>query len=301
MNTIQETTNEVNQIINEELTVSDDVLKSAEQISQYILDNIVNQERIIFADGASKRNLNFKQSLFRGDINAHISVTNYNFRDNSFYNEYRKKYSIDTDCKSTFNKVGERVFVIIYVNYISIDNKPTAKFNEDLYHELNHIYQQYREGDRYADAEKYAKISSDIYSDNEIKSDIANLLYLCNSSEQDSFVSSVYDYVRHEYYKPNNNNVIDEIIKNSDAFKKICTLKELFNKIYNDKELYSDCVLRQHNFQRWDRFDKMVRNAIHRFEKKFAMCVKKCKKDFVLYEQNTWTSLHESRNKYDLL
>ena len=301
MNIIQETINDINHIINEELTVSDVVLKSADDISLYIQTNIVKQERSVFANGASKRLLNFQHPIFNDNINAHISVTNYNFRDNVFYNEYRKKYSIDTDCKSTFNKIGNRTFIAIFINYISINDKPTAKFNEDLYHELNHIYQQYCEDGRYADVEKYVRISSDIYSNDEIKCDVANLLYLCNTNEQDSFVSSVYDYVRHEYFKPNNVKIVDDIIKDTDAFNKICKLKELFKKIYSNKDAYSVCVLKQHNFQRWDRFDKMVRNAIHRFDKKLAMCIKKCKKDFVLYEQNTWSSLHESKNKYELM
>lgn len=292
---------EINNIINEELTVSDDVVKSTDEISDYINNNITKQERVIFADGASKCSLNFRHQLFDSDINAHICVTNYNFRDKQYYETYLKKYSLDIDSKSYFNRVGDRTIVIIYVNYVSIDNKPSAKFREDLYHELNHIYQQYREGYRYPDSEKYIKISTDIYANDIIKSDVANLLYLCNPSEQDSFVSSVYEYVRRYYLSADYLPLIDGKIKETDAFKKICELKRLYKKIQCDKEMYSACVLKQHEFERWDRFDKMVRNAIHRFEKKLAMCVKKCKKDFVLYEQHTWTSLNEWKYKYNLL
>lgn len=298
--TEKEAKNDINRLIVEELTVSEEVLSASKEVEEYILNNIQKQESDAFTNGGGKRKLSFSLNFFNDGIKAYFNVTNYNFINQSYYNSYRKKYNTNTTCTSSYNKSGRRVIVICWVTYISLDFKPLPKFYEDLHHELNHIYQQYKEGETYPDSDKYARISTDIYSENEVRRDVATLLYLCTPYEQDSFVSSAYSYVRHRSLTNIEGNTIDKYLKETEAFENICKLKELYNKIEHDRDKYSETILKQHGFERWDRFDKRVKNAIHRFEAKFAMCVKKCKKDFLLFEENTWIENRNNVNLYEL-
>lgn len=293
-----EVINDINRIILEELTVSNDVLSSEKLVKDYIINNIQSQEDNLFADGGATRNLSFSMKLFNDELNVHFNVINYNFKNESYYKQYLKKKDIDIDCTSVFRGFGSRFFAMCSISYISINFKPMPKFSEDVHHELNHIYQQFKDGDTYGNALKMSSINSDVFSDDERRRDVGNLLYFANEQEQDSFVSSVYSYVKHNFQLGIDRWNIDELIKETDAFKNICKLKELYKKINSDRKAYRDIILIDNGFKRWDRFDKRIKNAIDRFERKFSMVVKKCKKDFVIFESHTWCDMGSYRNLY---
>lgn len=293
---------EINLLIVEELTVNDDVLEETQKVEEYITKNIQLIAPIDFANGGGKREMSFSMNMFDNNIKVNFSVVNYNFRDKQYFNEYNKKYSIDMESKSVYNMIGNTPFCLCIINYISIGFKPLAKFHEDVYHELNHLFQQYKQGHTYSDSLKYAHIPTSIYSDNEIEHNSAEIIYLANHYEQDSFVSSVYNFVKNKFYtNVKNRQTIDDLLKETDAYNKIYRLKELFKLIQKNKEEYCNAILKQYGFKQWDRFDKYVRNSIHRFEKKFAMCVKKCKKDFLIYETHTWCEGTDYNFYYKLL
>jgi len=294
----EEIREEVNALILEELTVSDEVLESSENIEEYIFSNIYKQSGISFTDGGTERHFSFRLSVFNNTFEINFNVTNYNFRNESYYNVYIKKHNSNVQCGSSYQQIGNKTVAVMYLNFISINFKPLSKFYEDLHHELNHLYQQYKEQSTYNDSIKYSKISTDIFSNDSIRKDAANLLYLCNPKEQDSFASSVYPYVRHKYSLLNQ--TLDDILKETECYQNIYKIKELFSKIENNREKYQEVILKRHGFQRWDRFEKSVRNAIHRFEHKFAMCVKKCKNDFLIYENHTWFEPKFMKDLYKL-
>lgn len=301
MNNIeQEVIGDVNRIILEGLTVSDDVLSSEKLVKDYIVNNIQSQEDKLFAYGGATRNLSFSMKLFNSQLNVHFNITNYNFKNELYYKQYIKKNDIDTDCTSVLKNFRSNIFVMCSISYISINFKPMPKFSEDVHHELNRIYQQFKDGDTYGNALKMSSINSDVFSDDEKRRDVGNLLYYANEQEQDSFVSSVYSYIKHNYQLGIDRWNVDELIKETDAFKNICKLKNLYKKISSDRNAYRYIVLIDHGFKRWDRFDKRIKNAIDRFERKFSMVVKKCKKDFVIFESHTWCEIGNYRKLYFL-
>ena len=143
---------------------------------------------------------------------------------------------------------------------------------------LPHLLQQHKCGDTYSDKDSYALIATDIFSIDEIKHNVAEILYLCRYTEQDSFVSSVYSFVKNEFHIDWNYKNIDDCIKDTDAYRRIYRLKVLYKEIADNKDKYESLILVNKGFKTWNRF-----------EKKFAMVVKKCKADFVIHEQFTWT------------
>lgn len=291
---------EINKIIVEELTVSDEVLKCSELIERRIIDNIAKQPEKTMGDGYAIRQMSFSEVIF-GDLKVNFGVENHNFLNRSYYNEYKKRHDTNMTCTSVYRRLGKKPFVMVNVYYISVGFEPLPKFYEDLHHELNHIWQQHSEGSQYPDSEKYVHVSSDIFSDDEARKDAARILYHANPTEQDSFVSSIYAYVKHNFMdSPSYDKTIDELLKDTEAYRNICEFKELFTKIMGNKPAYRDVVLNKHKFKRWDRFEKRMRNALHRYEQKFAMCTKKCKKDFLVFESNTWCEAKDYNNYYKL-
>ena len=278
--------------------MSDEVLSSEKLVKNYIVNNIQSQEDSLFADGGATRNLSFSIKLFNDGLNVHFNVINYNFKNELYYKQYIKKNDINTDCTSVLKNFRDNIFAMCLISYVSINFRPMPKFSEDVHHELNHIYQQYKDGNTYGNALKMSAVNSDIFSEDEKKRDVGNLLYYANEQEQDSFVSSVYSYVKHNLQLGIDKWNVDELIKETDAFKNICKLKSLYKKISSNRNEYRDIILINHGFKRWDRFDKRIKNAIDRFERKFSMVVKKCKKDFVIFESHTWCEMGNYRNLY---
>lgn len=292
LNTIQEEViSDINRIILEELTVNDIVLQADEIVKEYILNNIQSRQETMFAKGGGLRKMSFSLKLFNDSLKVNFYVNNYNFKDEIFYKEYIKKKDIDTNCESVYNKIGSRIFCMCYINYVSINFKPLPKFAEDVHHEMNHLYQQFMDGKTYGNSLKMSGINTDLFSEDEKRKDVATVLYLANYQEQDSYVSSVYSYVKHNFHMGVDKWNVDGLLKETDAFQMVCKLKDLYKKIRSHRGVYRDILLVDYNFKRWDRFDKRIKNAIDRFEEKFAMVVKKCKKDFVVYESHSWCEM----------
>lgn len=297
----EELKNEINQLILEELTVNNDVLENSKIVEEHILKNIVEKTSSNFANGGGKRILDFSLKLFNNSIKVNFHVTNFNFKDEQYFKEYDKKYSLDTESSSIYNMIGKRAICLCFINYLSIGFKPLAKFYEDVYHEINHIFQQHMGKHTYSDSSKYANISTNIYSENEIERNSAEIVYLSTAYEQDSYVSSVYNFVKHKMHSSFDNiGRIDAILKESDAYYKIYRLKELFDIIHSNKSAYSNILLKVYGFERWDKFDKHIRNAIRRFEKKFAMVARKCKSDFLINETHTWCEGINNKTLYKI-
>lgn len=294
----EEVISDINRIILEELTVNDTVLQADDIVKDYISNNIQLQKDNIFADGGAIRKLLFSLKIFNNLLKVNFQVTNYNFKNETYYQEYIKKQEIDTNCESVYNKVGSREFAFCYINYISINFRPLPKFSEDVHHEMNHLYQQYSDGKTYGNSLKMASINTDLFSDKEKKKNAATLMYMANYQEQDSFVSSVYSYVKHNFYLTKDKWNIDNLLKETDAFQRLCQLKDLYKMISSNRAEYRDILLKDYGFKRWDRFDKRIKNAIDRFEHKFSMVVKKCKKDFVVYESHSWCEIGDYKKLF---
>lgn len=285
----RELRSEINEYITESLTVSDEVVDAAKKVETYIKETIKKVEPTSFADGGGKRELSFSLPLFDDSVKVHFIVTNFNFINKTYFQKFSKTHSVDVSCGSSYKNFKGNIFAYCNINYISLDFKPLAKFYEDVHHELNHLLQQHKCGNTYSDSEAYSLVATDIFSIDEIKHNVAEILYLCLPTEQDSFVSSVYSFVKNEFHIDWNYKDIDVCIKDTEAYRRIYRLKFLYNEIANNKGTYKDIILVDKDFKTWNRFEKYVNESLKRFEKKFAMVAKKCKADFVIYEQFTWT------------
>lgn len=294
----QELKNEINNCINENLTISNEVKQEVKFVEKYILDNIQKINASDFANGGGKRQLNFSLNLFNDKIKINFQVTNFNFKNDKYFDIYNKKYCTDLECSSVYNVIAGKPFCLCFIRYISIGFIPLPKFYEDVQHEINHLFQQHMEKKTYKDVRKYANISTNIYSDDDIQRNAAEIFYLSSYYEQDGFINGVYNFVKHKLYDKPERLLIDNTIKETDAYHKIYRLKELFQIIHTNQQTYSNVILKDYKMERWDRFDKRIRNAIHRFEKKFAMVIKKCKSDFLINETHTWTEIR--KNKFEL-
>lgn len=213
----------------------------------------------------------------------------HNFIKNTYFNLYNKNHIIDTDCSSVYLQSNGRPFVKINIRYISVNFIPFPKFYQDVPHKINHVFQQYKERHTYGDAIKYAQYAEDFrISNNQNIHNVAMLIYNLNPTEQDLFITSVYNYVKHEYAKYEL--AIDDILKNTEAYENILKCKELFNEIKNNKETYYDIVITRYNFKSWNIFIRRMKSLLQRYERKFSMVSTKCKRDFVLYETHTFFS-----------
>ena len=158
-------------------------------------------------------------------------------------------------------------------------------FYQDLQHEVNHIWEQYKDGQTYPNYEKMFKANSGFYSNNEIEKTVGRLIYYADRGEQDSFISSVYAYARQEYPKHMEN--LNTILKKTDAFNAICKMKQLFSIVLKNKDRYAHYIKSTYGFKTFDMFERRIRAAIKRFEKKFAMVSRKCTDDLIIWEPNT--------------
>lgn len=296
----REVREEINKYIMESLTVNDEVLEASKKVEGHILENIKKVKSIPFANGAGRRELSFSLPLFNDNISVAFNVTNFNFKNETYYNKYAKNHGVGVSSTSCYKRSRNMIFAMCNINYISFDFMPLGKFYEDLHYELNHILQQHKLGGTYSDSASYATITADIFSEDEVKHNVAEILYLCRYTEQDSFVSSVYSFVKNEFHIDWNYKNIDDCIKDTEAYKRIYRMKSIYYDIINNKEKYEKLILTERNFKTWNKFEKYVTKSLKRFEKKFAMVIKKCKSDFVFYDQTTWVEAN-NRNYWYLI
>lgn len=293
----------INRIIVESQTISEDVMISSKEIEKYILDNIQNAEVVKTYNGGTQRFLQFSINVFplnRENDNSNkpklglrpfITVNCHNFLNMAYFNQYNKKHTIDTQCDSVYisSGGGKRAHANININFISINFEPLPKFYQDAPHEVNHLFQQYMERDTYPDAMKYMNIANLLqFNTDENVHKVAHLLYITNTTEQDSFIASVYPYTKREFSKHETD--IDTILKQTDAYKKIIEANELFEEIKEKKEIFALIIKNNYDFKSWNIFLRRIKSLIERFERKFAMVTKKCKNDFILYETHTFYS-----------
>lgn len=285
MNIIEETKQELNQLIMESLTVNDDVMQNVKEIEDYINKNIATSEIIKTYNGGSQRLLSFSHTLFN-DLDCSINVECNNFKNEKYFKEYNKNNTINTECVSVFRQIRGRMLAIITIRYISINFKPLEKFYQDVPHEVNHIFQQYMDKQTYPDSEKYIKYASDFNFSNDNKiNKVSRLLYLLNKGEEDSTITSVYNFVKHKVENGDYN--IDKLFQETEAFQNIMSAKQLYDEIKTNKEDFNEIVTKRYNFKDCGVFLRRIKDAIKRYEKKFSMVCVKCKRDFVIFETHT--------------
>lgn len=179
-------------IVKEELSVSDTVVKITNEIYTQLLNKLSIGKSFI----SKERNVIIKKGIFDYQTAGKLKNTSfikvkyvvYYFNDEQEHQAYMKYGYFRMNSSADYeNKV-----INLYLSMV--DNKPTIDFKSDIQHEVNHIF-QYDNGQQ-KDEDFYKKIID--LNKSKVKMDriIARALYYAFPTEQDSFVSQYYAYLK---------------------------------------------------------------------------------------------------------
>lgn len=275
----------LNVIIKEELSINNDVVYSSSEIGRNILNDTKKEWKGLTYDDKGKRAISFsKKYQFIIDGNEffiNFNITCLDYLSSEIYNRETENGKYTVDSMSIFKGKQRKPFMNVVFNYITIKNKPTNEFYQDLQHELNHLYQQYRNNGSYKDYLKYANIATVMnYNVNNIDSfkyKVARLLYLLNKTEQDSNVNGMYSFIKKSV---DNNGNIDELFKTTKTY---CILKEsekILTEIKqksNDDELIK--AVKMFDYVNVNEFVMKMKSLLKRFYKKIGKVLFKIKKE----------------------
>ena len=112
---------------------------------------------------------------------------------------------------------------------------------ENLQHELEHLFQgKHGSNNIILPNSEYSKALSLLGNEDKQISDIALIIYLSNTSEQDAFVNGMYSYLMSQ--EEPMIQIKWSCVKNSDAYLHLMTVKNMITKLENvDEELNSKC------------------------------------------------------------
>ena len=96
------------------------------------------------------------------------------------------------------------------------------------------------------------------------------------------------------------NLILEELTVNNEVLSSSKTVEEeIIEQAKKMNSIVSTNIHSQDEIKR-NSFHKYIRNAIHRFEKKFSMVTKKCKNDFFIYESHTWCEGPDFKKYYKI-
>lgn len=179
-------------IVKEELSVSDTVVKITNEIYTQLLNKLSIGKSFI----SKERNVIIKKGIFDYQTAGKLKNTSfikvkyvvYYFNDEQEHQAYIKYGYFRMNSSADY----ENRVINLYLSMV--DNKPTIDFKSDIQHEVNHIF-QYDNGQQ-KDEDFYKKIID--LNKSKVKMDriIARALYYTFPTEQDSFVSQYYAYLK---------------------------------------------------------------------------------------------------------
>ena len=179
-------------IVKEELSVSDTVVKITNEIYTQLLNKLSIGKSFI----SRERNVIIKKGIFDYQTAGKLKNTSfikvkyvvYYFNDEQEHQAYMKYGYFRMNSSADY----ENRVINLYLSMV--DNKPTIDFKSDIQHEVNHIF-QYDNGQQ-KDEDFYKKIID--LNKSKVKMDriIARALYYTFPTEQDSFVSQYYAYLK---------------------------------------------------------------------------------------------------------
>lgn len=171
----------------------------------------------------------------------------------------------------------------IHVPVVFVDGKmDMLKFSDDLQHEANHIYQQLRSGEQYKVSE-YEFAKDYLYSGNVCERCLATIIYLCNPTEQDSFVNGMYGYVMKALDKVEY--PIDK--SNISAYAELQNLYKAYDFLQRNRDVDEmKTAIEKFNAKgiTWNVKKYLTRasEGIKEFERKIKRTLTKCEKDAVI-------------------
>ena len=179
-------------LIKEELSVSDPVLKITDEIYYQILNRLKIGKSFI----SKERNVIIKKGIFNyqtaGKLKnisfIKVKYVVYYFNDEQEHQAYIKYGYFRMNSSADY----ENKTINLYLSMIN--NQPDPDFKSDIQHEVNHIFQY--DNEQQKDEDFYKKIIELNKSGNKLDKIIARALYYTFPTEQDSFLSQYYAYLK---------------------------------------------------------------------------------------------------------
>lgn len=278
--------NDINQVIKEELSISNDVAYTCFQIGPKILEDVRQSWDGMTYDKDGKRNVSiskqYKLTIKNKELNINFVINCHDFKDKKSLLTVMGD-NCHVDSTSTFRGNTRKCVLIINFNFITIHNKPLNDFYQDLQHEINHLYQQYCDGKPYPSNTKYLNVIShmqtNINNEESIGYKVSRLLYILDINEQDSNVNGMYAYVKNVFNDENNDLTdVNELYKNTKSYEILCEAYDLidfFKKNNTNEDVLSE--IKKYGFNSTDKFIKTIEELLRRFVKKIGRIIVKLK------------------------
>lgn len=242
-------------VLQEELGISEIVYN----ISLNIYDNIVNT----LADSIKEKHefVTIKTNKFKyvsEEFKIDVSYKFYNYNESDLQQAHKNGWSVD---------LGKNRY-LMFIELFGVSgtiNKENAM--DVIQHEVEHIYQQYKAKKPFGDNAFYAKIKTNLESNNDDKRMVARLIYGCVLSEQEGYLNGLYSYLM-ALWRPYNFGDV----QNSDCWQLYNEMLSCYDKLKNNPELTQ--YLSEYNLSM-----KKIESNINRFINKIGRVVCKVKKD----------------------
>lgn len=267
----KEIINEIDNSINEELSISNQLKNEANRIIDEVKFSIKNTPTLPF----NIKNVSYKTNKITTNFNGDdINIIYYYY--NFFYeDDYNKnKRHIDNITKNVYKDKT------IYVTILAISGGLLLNtFQDSIYHELEHMYQQKMMNKDFG-FNKIYKIGlllkkSNIYEDYVI----GNSIYLSRDFEQDAYVNGLYALLINAC---DSQLKIMNILKKSDAYNALYSLKKNLNYIINNEKKIKAQIKMYNGFGlTYNNIIVIIKKAIKRFENKIGKVVIKVRNEII--------------------
>lgn len=272
----EQTKNELKNIINEELTINNEINLLTTSIYSEIKKSIKNVKYSPLKQDVSFGILHLKNINIFG-LKFSIKIAIYNTNKKEFYKQMCDEY----DCYNGYTNFTDN---IININIGVLSGSRYIDFEGILQHEIEHVFQYTKKNNQIN-----TKIGQSIYkkafniiqnSDNYNKYQFycAYLIYCLSDNEVDAFVNQLYrDIV-------NGNALNDEpIIQNSTIMQNYLNCKKILNNLDINNSFYQ-MALMSIGFdteKKQKQFIKYCNNALKRMINKIGKTIVKARKDLI--------------------
>lgn len=279
---------EVNRFILEEVVTNIEVSEFGNTIVNDIKEQIRKTKPVKKEELFENNLFCIIRQVFSKPLKVLVIVENFKFKNLCDFKEWYIKNSSKLESKTSYKTFNNEVLAACHIKCVTINSVVHSKIYDDVYYCLNNIMLQRSICEEKNTPIVYKPSPAMIYSPNKRKRNAAELIELTDDDEQNRYIGCVYSFVNYKMKVCDGGIMkIDGFLNESDAYRKIYRLKELFHVIRANKDQYEKFFLKKCGYNYWVNFEDSVKKSIEQFERKFAMVVIKCKKDFIIYEPHT--------------
>lgn len=201
------------------------------------------------------------------------TICNFTFyRDKKEFEETKIDSPSVNDCTSIFKNKKLAFITLNFIFYIG--NTDIRNYIFNIQHELNHVYQQIMKNGSYTNNtilnREYAFAATNINDKDEINRNIANIIYLSQPYEQDSFVNELYYEIGNDLEK----NIDINTYKNSKTYERLKQLNSCVSFFKENKSKIIDKITLINDKLKTNlKYSQLLKNGekgIKRFKEKIA-------------------------------